>query len=119
MKLSYLLRGVAVFVAAILIAASAYVIETGNVGVKRTLGKIDPEEVGAGLHFKLPLVTTVEEFSAKENQIDLENLTPKAKDNLSLRDFDVTVYYTARPNKIADLRIKYALPPVVNANGVL
>lgn len=118
-KGSTLLNGLAFAVAVIAVASSAYIIETGNVGVTRTLGTIDSEEIGPGLHLKLPLVTQVEEYSAKENQIDLENLTPKARDNLSLLDFDVTVYYTAQADKIADLRIKYALPPVANGDGSL
>ena len=99
--------------------ASVYVIETGNVGVKKTLGEISPEEIGSGIHLKMPLITSVAEYSAKENQIELTDLTPKAKDNLSLRDFDVTVFYTVRPDRIADLRIKYALPPVRNEIGAL
>ena len=119
LNITTILRGAGFAVAVVALASSAYVIETGNVGVKKTLGDIDTEEVGPGVHFKLPLVTSIEEYSAKENQIDLENLTPKASDNLSLRDFDVTVYYTVRPDKIADLRIKYALPPSWNGAGAL
>lgn len=103
----------------VLLLSSPYIIETGNVGVKIYLGEIDPVEVGPGIHIKMPLLTSIEQYSAKENQIDLENLTPKAKDNLSLRDFDVTVYYTANPARIADLRAKYALPPVPNGMGAL
>jgi len=93
------------------------VIETGNVGVRKTLGDIDPEEVGPGIHLRMPLVTSIEEYSAKENPVELTDLTPKAQDNLSLRDFDVTVYYMVAAGRIADLRIKYALPPVRNGIG--
>lgn len=67
-----------------------------------------PMEVGPGLHFRLPMLTQVQEFSAKENSFDLTDLTPKAADNLSLRELDVTVFYKAARDKIADLAVKYA-----------
>ena len=87
---------------------SFYVVETGHVGVERTLGKVDLEETEAGVNLKLPLLTRAYEFSAKEIALDLNDLRPKAADNLSLQDLDVTVYYSASPNTIADLMVKYA-----------
>jgi regulator of protease activity HflC (stomatin/prohibitin superfamily) len=87
---------------------SVVVIESGNVGVKKTLGKVQPDEVGPGLSFKLPGITIVTEFLGKEIAIDLTDLTPKAADNLSLRDMDVTVFYRAASERIADLYVKYA-----------
>ena len=65
---------------------SAYTVETGNVAVERTLGKVDHEEQGQGLNFKMPFLTKSMEFSAKEIAIDINDLTPKAADNLSLKD---------------------------------
>jgi regulator of protease activity HflC (stomatin/prohibitin superfamily) len=83
-------------------------IESGNVGVRTTLGKVNPEEVEPGLYLGVPGISRVQEFSAKEIGIDLNDLTPKARDNLSLRDLDVTVYYRVLPASIADLYVKYA-----------
>lgn len=83
------------------------IIETGNVGVRKTLGIVTMEEIEPGVYFKWPFITRVREFSAKEIAIDLSDLTPKAKDNLSLRDMDITVYYKADANRIADLQVKY------------
>jgi regulator of protease activity HflC (stomatin/prohibitin superfamily) len=83
-------------------------IESGNVGVRKTLGKVNPEEVTPGLSIRLPLVTQITEFAGKEIAIDLTGLTPKAADNLSLRDMDVTVFYRADSAQIADLYVKYA-----------
>jgi regulator of protease activity HflC (stomatin/prohibitin superfamily) len=79
----------------LLIATSGYTIDTGNVGVTKTLGNVDADEVGPGFHLRLPFITEVREFSAKENSFDLTDLTPKAADNLSLRELDVTVFYKA------------------------
>ena len=60
------------------------------------------------MNFKMPLLTQAYEFSAKEIALDLDDLRPKAADNLSLKDLDVTVYYNAAPHAIADLMVKYA-----------
>jgi len=83
-------------------------IESGYVGVRTTLGKVNPEEVEPGIYLGLPGISRVQEFSSKEIGIDLNDLTPKARDNLSLRDLDVTVYYRVQPSSIADLYVKYA-----------
>src|SRR6185295_10148169 len=58
-------------------------IATGNVGVRTTLGVLTPEPVSPGVFMKWPLISSVDEFSAKEISIDLNDLKPKAKDNLS------------------------------------
>ena len=83
-------------------------IATGNVGVRTTFGVISQNEVGPGVYVKWPVISTVEEFSAKELAIDLTDLTPKAKDNLSLRDMDITVYYKTASAAISELQSKYA-----------
>jgi len=87
---------------------SFYVVDTGHVGVERTLGRVDLTETEPGMNFKLPLLTQSYEFSAKEIALDLNDLKPKAADNLSLQDLDVTVYYNAAADSVADLMVKYA-----------
>jgi regulator of protease activity HflC (stomatin/prohibitin superfamily) len=110
---------VVIIVAAIIVFTSSYVIETGNVGVKKTLGTVDLDEVTPGFHLRLPLVTSVREFSGKENSFDLTDLTPKAADNLSLRDLDVTVFYATSADKISDVAVKYAASEQPAEGGVL
>jgi regulator of protease activity HflC (stomatin/prohibitin superfamily) len=88
--------------------SSWYVIETGHVAVEKTLGNVDMQEVSPGLNWKLPVVTTAYEFSAKEIVIDFNDLTPKARDNLRLKDLDVSVYYKVNPDAVAELFVKYA-----------
>ncbi|MET0535750.1 MAG: SPFH domain-containing protein [Steroidobacter sp.] len=83
-------------------------IATGNVGVRTTLGIMNQQEVTPGVYAKWPLISRIEEFTAKEVAIDLTDLTPKARDNLSLRDMDITIYYRAEGEAIADLYAKYA-----------
>jgi len=108
-----------IVVVAVLVFSSSYVIETGNVGVKKTLGTVDLDEVTPGFHLRLPLITSVVEYSGKENTFDLTDLTPKAADNLSLRDLDVTVFYSTAANRIADVAVKYAASDQPGDNGVL
>lgn len=96
---------VAVVVAAV---TSCGTIESGNVGVRTTLGKVNAEEITPGLFFGVPGISRVQEFSAKEIALDMNDLTPKARDNLSLRDLDVTIYYRVASGSIAELGVKYA-----------
>lgn len=91
-----------------LVLSTAGTIQTGNVGIRTTLGIISNDEVDPGIYFKWPLVSRVQEFSTKDVVIDISDLTPKAKDNLSLRDMDVSIYYRANPKAVAELSAKYA-----------
>lgn len=88
--------------------SSFYVVETGHVAVVRTLGKINVNEVGEGVHVRIPIVQKYEKYVAKEINFTLEDLRPKAADNLSLEDLDVTVYYKVIPAAIAETDIKYS-----------
>ena len=45
-------------------------------------------------------------------------MTPKAADNLSLRELDVTVFYKAAQDKIADLTVKYSATEEKGPQGV-
>src|SRR5262245_50267070 len=83
-------------------------IATGNVGVRTTLGITSQEEVSPGVYLKWPFISRVDEFTAKEVAIDLTDLTPKARDNLSLRNMDISVYYRAEAPAVAELFTKYA-----------
>jgi regulator of protease activity HflC (stomatin/prohibitin superfamily) len=97
---------------------SAYTVETGNVAVERTLGKVNHEEQGQGLNFKMPFLTNSLEFSAKEIAIDINDLTPKAADNLSLKDLDVSVFYQVPKDRVSELFVKYAAAAARGSDGV-
>ena len=97
---------------------SAYTVETGNVAVERTLGKVDHNEKGQGLNFKMPFLTNSLEFSAKEIAIDINDLTPKAADNLSLKDLDVSVFYRVPSERVSELFVKYASAAARGPDGV-
>jgi regulator of protease activity HflC (stomatin/prohibitin superfamily) len=99
---------IAVAAIVLLGATSCGTIETGNVGVRTTLGKVNADEIEPGIYLGVPGISRVAVFSGKEIGLDLNDLTPKARDNLSLRDLDVTVYYRTAAGSVADLYIKYA-----------
>lgn len=106
-------------IAAVIISGSFYIVDTGHVGVERTLGRVDMVETQQGVNLKLPLLTQHFQFSAKEITIDLEDLRPKAADNLSLKDLDVTVFYRAAPETIAEMMVKYNDSSVRGAEAML
>ena len=97
---------------------SAYTVQSGHVAVERTLGKVNHTEQLQGLNFKAPFLTTKQEFSAKEIAIDIDDLKPKAADNLSLRDLDVSVYYRVPPERISELYVKYAASAIRGGDGI-
>lgn len=80
-------------------------IDTGNIGVERTLGKVNADALPPGVYFTL--FKTVDEFTAKEVSFALENLTPKSRDNLTMKDVDIDFYYKVTPASIPGLFIKY------------
>lgn len=80
-------------------------IDTGNVGVERTLGKVGTEALPPGVY--MTVFKSVDEFTAKEVTFALENLTPKSRDNLTMKDVDIDVYFKTTPTAIPGLFVKY------------
>jgi regulator of protease activity HflC (stomatin/prohibitin superfamily) len=80
-------------------------IDTGNVGVERTLGNVKQETLPPGVY--MTVFKTVEEFTAKEVPLSLADLKPKSRDNLTMTDVDIDVYFKVNPAKMAALYIKY------------
>ncbi len=80
-------------------------IDTGNVGVERMFGKVGTEALPPGVYFTA--FKTVDEFTAKEVSFALENLTPKSRDNLTMKDVDIDIYYKVTPAAIPGLFTKY------------
>lgn len=91
---------------AVLALTGCGVIDTGHVGVESSWnGIVNPNELQPG--FYTAWTSHVSEWNVKESSMDLNDLRPKAKDNLSLKDLDVSVFYTVTPGRVADLVIKY------------
>lgn len=80
-------------------------IDTGNVGVERTLGKVGTDAMPPGVYFTL--FKSVDEFTSKEVLFQLENMTPKSRDNLTMQDVDVDVIYKVDGSRVPALYAKY------------
>ncbi len=80
-------------------------IDTGNVGVERTLGKVSPDALPPGVYFTL--FKNVDEFSAKEVSFQLNDMTPKSRDNLTMKDVDIDIYFKVNPGAVPGLYTKY------------
>jgi len=48
-----------------------YIVDETEVGIVKTFGKINQEPVGAGLHFKLPVVQSVVKMNTYEKTLDM------------------------------------------------
>jgi regulator of protease activity HflC (stomatin/prohibitin superfamily) len=98
-----LLKSLAVL--ALAFAATACTqIDTGNVGVRKSLGKIDTAELAPGIHWTF---ATVDEFTTKEVPLPIRDLKPKAADNLTMQDVDVDIYIQPNPANVAETVAKY------------
>ena len=80
-------------------------IDTGNVGVERTLGKVGTEALTPGVYFTL--FKSVDEFTTKEVSFQLVDMTPKSRDYLTMKDVDIDVYYKTTPAAVPGLYVKY------------
>lgn len=95
----------ALFLPLVAALAGCTQIDTGNVGVERTLGKVGAEAMPPGIYFTL--FKTVDEFTSKEVLFQLDNMTPKSRDNLTMQDVDVDVIYKVEGSRVPALYTKY------------
>ena len=106
-------------ISAILLAGSALAgcsqIDTGNTGVESTFGQVKQETLPPGIYFTL--FKTVYEVNTKEIGMELNDMQPKAKDNVTMTDVDVTIYFRTPPNKVATIMTKYAGDMRKDKNG--
>lgn len=91
-------------VAAAVVATSACTrIETGEVGVRVGFDKqVKPGELLPG-SFNQVLIGDVLTFPVKDVNVALENMTPVAKDNSTMKDLDAVVVYNINPQQVAEL----------------
>jgi hypothetical protein len=89
---------------AVIVAATGCTrIETGEVGVRVGFDKqVQSGELLPG-SFNQTLVGTVLTFPVKDVNVVLENMTPVAKDNSTMKDLDAVVVYNINPQNVAEL----------------
>jgi len=89
--------------AAAVLAAGCTRIETGEVGVRVAWDKkVEPGEIQPG---SLPqtIIGDVLIFPVKDVNVVLENMTPVAKDNSTMKDLDAVVVYNINPAQVSEL----------------
>lgn len=98
--------GLIVILGALTLSGCGGVIDEGNVGVRTQWGEVDRNPVEAGWYTSF--MSDVNVYTTKETGVDLTKMTPKAKDNLSLEELDVTVYYTPNAAKVPWFQVKFS-----------
>ena len=94
---------VGLVLAVIAMTAACTRIETGEVGVRVGFDKqVQSGELMPG-SFNQVLIGDVLTFPIKDVNVVLENMTPVAKDNSTMKDFDAVVVYNINPQNVAEL----------------
>lgn len=88
----------------------------GNFGLAKTMitGQIQDGVYSPG--FNLGIISNIHEYYGREDMIKIDNIHPKDKDNVLLRDLDLIVTYKINPEKAKDFIIKTS--DVVSIEGV-
>jgi regulator of protease activity HflC (stomatin/prohibitin superfamily) len=89
--------------AAAVLATGCTRIETGEVGVRVGFDKqVQSGELLPG-SFNQVLIGDVLTFPVKDVNVTLENMTPVAKDNSTMKDLDAVVVYNINPQQVSEL----------------
>ena len=80
-------------------------IETGEVGIRIGFDKqVSPGELLPG-SFNQTVIGSVITFPVKDVSVKVEDLTPLAKDNSTMKDFDAMVIYNVNPQAVSELYV--------------
>lgn len=96
------------FMLLILLLMTVYIVDDGEVGVKKTLGHINDDEVLTGISIVMPFVQSIEIYDVKTQEIK-ESAAVPSSEGLIIQ-LDTSVIYHLEPTKVAELR------KMVNAN---
>jgi len=104
-------------VAAAILATGCTRIETGEVGVRVGFDKqVKSGELLPG-SFNQVLIGDVLTFPVKDVNVVLENMTPVAKDNSTMKDVDAVVVYNINPAQVSELYSTKNRSFHITANG--
>ena len=94
---------ISAIVAALSLATGCTRIETGEVGLRVGFDKqVKTEELLPG-SFNQTIVGSVMTFPIKEISVKVEDMTPLAKDNSTMKDFDALVTYNINQAQVAEI----------------
>ncbi len=103
MKKLYLAIAVAIALGAL--TTGCTIVDTGEVGLRVNFDKtIEADERIAG-SFNQTMVGSLLTFPVKDVSVDVQNLTPLAADNSTMKEFDISVIYNITPSSVSELYI--------------
>lgn len=88
-----------------IVAMSITRIESGEVGLRINFDKTTSSTELLPGSFNQTLIGDVITFKVQDVATTVDNLTPLAADNSTMRDFDVTIVYSINPGAVSDLWI--------------
>jgi hypothetical protein len=89
--------------AAVALTSACTRIETGEVGLRRDINKqVSTTELLPG-SWNQTIVGEVMTFPVKDVNVVIENMTPVAKDNSTMKDFDAVIVYNVNQSQVAEL----------------
>jgi regulator of protease activity HflC (stomatin/prohibitin superfamily) len=95
--------GIIVVALALVTVTGCTRIETGEVGVRVGFDKqIRPGELMPG-SFNQTLIGDVLTFPVKDVNVKIEDMTPIARDNSTMKDVDMVVIYNINPNQVSEI----------------
>jgi regulator of protease activity HflC (stomatin/prohibitin superfamily) len=87
----------------VLLSTGCTRIETGEVGLRINFDKTtDPTERLPG-SFNQTLIGDIVTFKIQDVAVAVDNMTPLASDNSTVKDFDMTVVYNINPTAVSEL----------------
>ena len=90
-------------IAAVALTSACTRIETGEVGLRVGFDKqVSNQELLPG-SFNQVLIGDVLTFPVKDVNVKLDDMTPLAKDNSTMKDFDAVVIYNLNQSQVAEL----------------
>jgi len=89
--------------AAVALTAACTRIETGEVGLRRDINKqVNTTELLPG-SWNQTIIGEVMTFPIKDVNVVIENMTPVAKDNSTMKDLDAVIVYNVNQSQVAEL----------------
>lgn len=105
MKIKTIIISALSVLALVVLISNVGSISTGNVGVATLFRVVDPKPVDPGLY--VAGLRRIREFTAKEVSFQMVDLKPKSRDNLTMADLDIDIYFKTNPAAIPKLYSKY------------
>jgi prohibitin 2 len=123
--LKSIIGGIIVFIFFVCLAVSCSTIHSGEVGIKKTFGKVESDPLYAGIHFIIPFVSTIDKIDlhvqtakveeAHASSIDMQTVTTNVVVNYHVSINDIANYYIRVGNDQEVIQSTIIAPAIVEA----